>query len=244
MPSSRLPTEPLRNGYLYGGAGNDTLRGTPNDDVLLGGIGNDWLYGGRGNDILHGGGDNDVLKGGEGNDMYFLGLGDIMEDSDGIGQIWFSGKLLTGGSRDDSPRHAGREVYFSATDGLYYEKRGQDLAVWNQGAQGTQYEGVIKNFQNGQLGIYLHNVPQQQQSIPPNKDNKQDWHQGNAWQRLLEAARAGNLTQAVNEYAQSDYGRGRAPEFERRIAAAKPAAPHTQEQHEETVIVQKRGRTL
>ena len=66
--------------YVFGGDGNDTIRGLGgNDDLfgddgrdkLHGGAGNDWLEGGEGNDDLFGGDNNDFLWGEEGDDELF-----------------------------------------------------------------------------------------------------------------------------------------------------------------------------
>jgi Ca2+-binding RTX toxin-like protein len=54
---------------LYGGAGNDTLRGLSGDDVLIGGTGNDLLDGGNNDDTLDGNAGNDTISGGLGNDL-------------------------------------------------------------------------------------------------------------------------------------------------------------------------------
>jgi Ca2+-binding RTX toxin-like protein len=52
-------------------------RGGLDDDTLSGDDGMDRLYGGKGNDILRGGlGDGDFLSGGQGEDIYLFGLGD------------------------------------------------------------------------------------------------------------------------------------------------------------------------
>jgi hypothetical protein len=62
----------IRGGYgtsnLYGEGGNDTLQGNSGVDVLRGGDGNDTLYGWSGNDQLFGGNGNDGLYGGDGTD--------------------------------------------------------------------------------------------------------------------------------------------------------------------------------
>jgi len=65
---------------LDGGAGNDSLMGSPQadllfggdgDDILNGGLGNDRLFGGAGNDGLSGYRGGDFLSGGDGNDTIF-----------------------------------------------------------------------------------------------------------------------------------------------------------------------------
>lgn len=67
----------LRDNWLRGGAGNDTLYGGPGggDDYLQGGSGNDRLYSGIGDDYLEGNAGNDQLRGGTGDDWLFGGAG-------------------------------------------------------------------------------------------------------------------------------------------------------------------------
>ena len=70
---------------LYGGDGNDTLRGfggsdglhgNAGDDTILGGDGNDFLYGFTGADSLYGEAGNDVIIGDAGDDVIYAGDGD------------------------------------------------------------------------------------------------------------------------------------------------------------------------
>src|SRR5262245_34088921 len=65
---------------VYGGDGNDTIRGLGGEDWLYGqdgrdkvygGADNDWIEGGKGNDDLFGGDNNDILWGDEGNDKLY-----------------------------------------------------------------------------------------------------------------------------------------------------------------------------
>lgn len=67
---------------IYGGAGNDTLRGggtrdtfygEDGDDILNGGGNRDSLFGGAGNDTINGVGASDVLSGGTGDDLIIGG---------------------------------------------------------------------------------------------------------------------------------------------------------------------------
>ena len=55
---------------VTGGAGNDTITGSPIDNVLDGGAGNDTISGGAGNDTLRGGAGNDTLRGDAGDDRF------------------------------------------------------------------------------------------------------------------------------------------------------------------------------
>ena len=76
--------------YLYGGAGNDTIKGNKGDDFLDGGEGDDVLKGGAGNDELHGGAGNDKLDGGAGNDFLYGGEGvDILKGGAGADKFAF-----------------------------------------------------------------------------------------------------------------------------------------------------------
>src|SRR5262249_12703085 len=55
--------------WLFGDAGNDTLKGGAGHDVLLGGAGEDLLLGGSGRDLLVGGIGADRLVGNAGDDI-------------------------------------------------------------------------------------------------------------------------------------------------------------------------------
>jgi hypothetical protein len=86
---------------------DDILIGGSGDDYLYGGSGADTLYGGPGNDSLYGGSlegpddrTRDELFGGEGFDTYYVGHLDSITDSDGLGEVIFTGKTLSGGARE------------------------------------------------------------------------------------------------------------------------------------------------
>lgn len=65
--------------YVWGGAGNDDIRGGEGDDVLLGGTGNDHITGGAG---------VDTLTGGDGNDrFYFAVSGDLFAGGQAVDSI-------------------------------------------------------------------------------------------------------------------------------------------------------------
>jgi len=69
LDSEALGGQPLGVPVVaMGGAGNDTIIGTPGADRLLGQDGNDTVRGGGGDDLISGGDGNDVLYGGAGND--------------------------------------------------------------------------------------------------------------------------------------------------------------------------------
>ncbi|MCG7865350.1 MAG: hypothetical protein JAY74_03145, partial [Candidatus Thiodiazotropha taylori] len=97
---------------LYGNSGNDILNGGENRDLLVGGLGKDTLNGDDGIDVLTGDiglidsdrrtvelrddREVDILRGGEGDDLYFAGVGDIINDSDGRGNVCVSMTLRDG----------------------------------------------------------------------------------------------------------------------------------------------------
>lgn len=129
-------------------------REVANNDVLLGMGGNDTLIGGQGDDVLIGGEGRDVLRGGAGRDTYIVGNGDVVQDADGQGQVFWNGQPLTGGTRQAGDP----EGVFRSVDGNYrYQMQGQDLHVRNAQDQSV----VIRNYQTGTLGIDLGEVRQQ-----------------------------------------------------------------------------------
>jgi len=82
----------LKNGvrqdaWLFGGNGNDELRGGKGSNVLLGGDGDDELFGAGGRDLLIGGLGNDKLKGGDGEDILIGGTTAFDNDPSAIAAI-------------------------------------------------------------------------------------------------------------------------------------------------------------
>lgn len=59
--------------FVFGGAGDDHIKGGSGSDVLIGGSGDDDIHGGSGRDILIGGTGQDKLKGNAGNDLLIGG---------------------------------------------------------------------------------------------------------------------------------------------------------------------------
>ena len=72
------------NDTFYGNDGNDELNGQVGNDTLYGGAGNDTLKGGGGTDTLYGGADNDTLSGGLHDDLLDGGAGNDILDG-GVG---------------------------------------------------------------------------------------------------------------------------------------------------------------
>jgi len=81
---------------IYGGPGNDRLKGSNWNDLIFGFEGNDKINGSNGNDCLIGGGGNDNLNGSNGNDVVLGGEGeDRISGSNGD-------DLLFGGEGNDA----------------------------------------------------------------------------------------------------------------------------------------------
>ncbi len=67
---------------LYGGNGNDTIKGRAGDDMIFGGDGDDTLWGNEGDDMFFGGLGADWIKGSDGSDIYVYE--DVLEGGDTI----------------------------------------------------------------------------------------------------------------------------------------------------------------
>ena len=70
---------------IYGGSGNDVLRGDSDNNLLRGYDGRDTLYGGKGNDSLTGGNHVDKLVGEDGDDKFYAKDGAIDSLYGGLG---------------------------------------------------------------------------------------------------------------------------------------------------------------
>ncbi|HET7502575.1 MAG TPA: calcium-binding protein [Kofleriaceae bacterium] len=95
---------------VFGGAGDDTLRGGDGKDTLYGGDGNDTLRGDAGDDTLYGGDGNDTFTTGavaDGADAMFGGLGtDIADYSARTGAVNLS---IDDAANDGSPAGTGEK---------------------------------------------------------------------------------------------------------------------------------------
>ena len=86
---------------VFGGGGDDHLKGGSGHDALFGGPGNDKLEGKSGNDILVGGDGKDKLKGGKGDDLLVGGIlaeldfddVSIVNEMDAAMEAWAAGNL-------------------------------------------------------------------------------------------------------------------------------------------------------
>lgn len=84
--------------FVFGGGGNDKIKGGRGNDVLVGGSGNDDIQGGSGADIIIGGTGKDKLQGGSGNDLIIGGSTANENDLAALDQalaVWSSDDLTT-----------------------------------------------------------------------------------------------------------------------------------------------------
>lgn len=116
------------NDDLFGGAGNDNLNGGFGDDEVSGGTGDDkvsgfdgadQLFGGEGIDALHGGRGSDVLFGGDGDDVLRGAQDDDTLSGDG------GDDLLIGGDGNDTFRYAADAE--NGTDTIKDFAQGEDV---------------------------------------------------------------------------------------------------------------------
>ena len=148
---------------VYGGAGNDTVRGTRQDDMLYGFDGDDILSGRAGNDTIAGGGGNDILVAGYGNDVvngqagldYFdaraittavvvdLGAGTATGADIGSDTL-FNIEAVYGGSGNDT-------ITGSAADNMLYGLGGDDMLSGDVGND-TLVGGQGNDTLNGGAG--------------------------------------------------------------------------------------------
>ena len=131
-----------------------SMLGGRSADSLTGGAGNDLLVGNTGHDRLTGGVGTDTLLGGAGFDRYYWNTNDgndRIEDSDADGAIFVNGHLLLGGMKK-----AGHTDWTSPDGTLTYEMSGTDLVVK---LSSTTILTVNENFQSGQFGIRLRDLP-------------------------------------------------------------------------------------
>ena len=146
------------------GAGDDYASGLGGVDNLDGGAGRDVLDAGAGNDILNGGPDNDTLLGGPGSDEYhFTGAfgHDVIEDSDGLGQISIDGTPLPQGKKV-----AGLDNTWVSDNGTYTYVFAPVAAGSNSGTlfilkSASSDTITVRNHTLGQLNIDLSATPAQ-----------------------------------------------------------------------------------
>jgi len=155
----------------YSGGGNDTLIGGAGDDSLIGGSGNDYLYGGEGNDglnagngddILEGENGNDGLTGGAGNDDYYYRAGDGNDkiiDTEGTNRIIVVDS--NGNERVVGNVYKEGTSVWTTPDGEIKATKNSPLKILLP--DGSTIE-LGENFQDGDFGIHLLNVPDSPQT--------------------------------------------------------------------------------
>jgi PKD repeat protein len=126
----------------YGQAGNDVLR--VDDDIwrsawLYGGAGDDRLRGGAGRDVLLGGAGNDIVRGGGGRDLLIGGTGVDWLTGDGSGDILIAGFT----DRDDDPQALKQILDVWTAVGVGYQDRVQQLRSGLLAAGVVHDDGVV-----------------------------------------------------------------------------------------------------
>ncbi len=147
---------------LYGGAGddylrghdwNDTLDGGAGDDDLYGGIGDDTLDGGSGEDNLYGQSGDDTLDGGAGDDYISAGTGsDLIYGREGNDEIYTAGSDATvyGGDGDDLINTTETSYYTTSTGTLIaYGELGNDRIRGGGSGSNQLYGGAGDDYLRG-----------------------------------------------------------------------------------------------
>lgn len=173
-------------GFSFGGEGNDVLTGAGLRDVLDGSDGNDVLHGGAGDDQLVGGSGNDRLDGGSGADLlrdeggfdtyvfdsadFAAGQSpDVIEDSDGQGEILFNGVNIAGtGIGTDVMQHASLGAWLTPNGAfrVTLANAGQPDQVLVLTHRGSGATIRVNGWQNGELGITLPEHPVTSPALP------------------------------------------------------------------------------
>jgi len=117
------------NDLILGFEGNDKLDGSNGNDCLVGGLGNDRLDGSNGDDIILGNEGNDKIFGSNGNDLIFAGEGDdYVEGGNGEDKIYGDkGKDKIDGSNGNDRIEGGED------DDEILGRNGDDYLVGGEG---------------------------------------------------------------------------------------------------------------
>ncbi len=133
--------------HLYGRGGSDALHGKGGDD---------YLEGNKGYDVLDGGEGDDILKGGEGWDTYLYQAGgghDTIDDSDGIGRIFFKDNSLGWQALNGGHKKSGDSAYTSTDSLMTYNWSGVNGSALTLTIAGEAGSITVENFSAGNLGI-------------------------------------------------------------------------------------------
>lgn len=153
------------NDLIFGEDGSDTINGGGGNDVLYGGIGQDTLEGGAGNDQLIGADrsddltdtERDTLRGGDGFDTYYAAGNDIIDDSDGVGEVRFGDDILVGGKQTID----GDNSYYGL-DGTVYVLNDTTLTVRSNAGTIT-----IQNYNRDENSLGIELVDRDDNDPPP-----------------------------------------------------------------------------
>jgi len=165
--NDKITIEIAERFVIYGGMGNDDIRGGSKDDVIYGeegkdvirgnnghdwikaGAGNDKVYGGDGNDIIYGNAGKDYLNGGEGNDLIDGGDGgDEIHGSSGNDMLYGENgqDKIKGGTGDDLIRGGAQKDIIAGNGGKDYllGEGGKDIIQDSSALSESSYENKRK----------------------------------------------------------------------------------------------------
>jgi Ca2+-binding RTX toxin-like protein len=128
---------------IYGGTGNDVLRGGGGTNRIFGGAGNDILMGGPGNNFMFGGDGNDTLMAGTGNSIMVGGDGNDL-------LIAFGGNnIMIGGNGSDLLIGAGGHNLEIAGSTIYDNNIFALTALMAEWASGVPLAMCVNHLENG-----------------------------------------------------------------------------------------------
>lgn len=126
---------------IYGGKGDDIIRGSDFPEMIDGGDGNDYIYGNAGSDELYGSGGSDVVYGGAGNDVIRTGEGDNRAFGEAGNDLIYAlngNDELRGGDGDD-------EIYGHGGADFIDGGAGDDQ-LWGEGPEAYSGQGIAPQF--------------------------------------------------------------------------------------------------
>ena len=128
---------------LFGGKGNDVMRGGTNNDILVGGEGDDVIFGGKGNDVIVGGAGRDELYSVLGNDVLVGGSLKFENDVTSMSALlaeWTRtdrslsqrvANLMNGGGKNGSVKMSGNVVDDNVRDVMFGNPNADWLVTGN-----------------------------------------------------------------------------------------------------------------